>query len=135
MSVSCFGPSELHAPRAQLGDDLVEALLLDGAHAAGGQAQRDPALLGLEPEALRVQVRQEAAPPLVVGVGDAVTDSRLLAGDFADAGHTCNLERNQVLRGLAGRSGSTPGRALYQPGGGISRREGPKGRTGSRRSV
>src|SRR5215467_223301 len=122
MSVSCLRPSELHALRAQLGDDLVDALLLDGAHAVGRQAQRHPALLGLEPEALRVQVRQEAAALLVVGVRDAIADGRLLASDFADAGHTSNLEINQVLRGLTGRSGSTPGRALYQPGGGISRR-------------
>src|SRR5215469_13143705 len=113
--------SELVALGAQLGDDLVDAFLLDGAHAAGRQTQRHPALLRLHPEALRMQVRQEAAALLVVGVRDAVTDGRLLAGDLADAGHTNNLERFQSLRIEGARLLRFPGRALYQPGGGISR--------------
>src|SRR5271170_2030286 len=83
--------SEPAALGTQLLEDLVDALLLHGAHAVRGQPQRDPALLGFHPETLRVQVRQEAAALLVVGVGDAVTDGRLLAGDLADAGHTNNL--------------------------------------------
>ncbi len=45
-----------------------------------------------EPETLRMQVRQEAAALLVVGVRDAISDARLLTGHFADAGHTDNLE-------------------------------------------
>src|SRR5215469_11785397 len=110
------GGSELVALGAQLRDDLVDAPLLEGTHAVGREAQRHPALLGLEPETLRVQVRQEAAALLVVGVGDAVTDSRLLAGDLADAGHTINLEIS-VTYGLKGRAYPIPGRALYQPGG------------------
>jgi len=80
---------------AQFLDDLLDALLLHGTHAVGAQAQGDPALLGLHPEPLRMQVRQEAATLLVVGVRDTVTDGRLLAGDLADAGHTNNLERFQ----------------------------------------
>src|SRR5579862_6621843 len=104
-----YGASELQALCAQLGDDLVDALLLEGTHAAGREPQPHPALLGLEPEALRVQVRQEATALLVVGVRDAVTDGRLLASDFADAGHSCNLERNQRLRSLAGRTGVNSG--------------------------
>jgi hypothetical protein len=42
-----------------------------------------------------MQVRQEAAALLVVGVGDSVTDGRPLAGDLTDAGHTYNLEKIQ----------------------------------------
>src|SRR5262245_48959254 len=85
--------SDLYALPAQLVDDDFDALLLDGAHARGRHTQAHPALLALEPETLRVQVRQEAAALLVVGVGDAVSDSRLLAGDFADAGHGIDLRR------------------------------------------
>src|SRR5215469_12185972 len=95
--------SDLVALDAQLGDDLVDALLLDGAHAARRQTQRHPALLRLHPEALRMQVRQEAAALLVVGVRDAVTDGRLLAGDLADAGHTNNL---RGISGLGSRDAS-----------------------------
>src|SRR5262249_19856403 len=132
-------PSDLHALCAQLGDDLVDALLLEGAHAAGREAQRHPALLGLEPEALRVQVRQEAAALLVVGVRDAVTDGRLLAGDLADAGHSYNLETNQRLRSFARwvRVGSGPGfiparrRDLKEPGGTPVQRSLAHGRPGA----
>src|SRR5262249_31953135 len=70
------------------GDDGLDALLLDGAQAVGRDAQRHPPLLRLHPEALRMQVRQEAAALLVVRVGDAVTDGGLLASDLADPGHT-----------------------------------------------
>src|SRR5580692_4921923 len=87
-------PSDLAARGANFREHLVDAPLLDGAHAVGAQAQRDPALLGLDPEPLRVQVRQEAAAFPVVGVRDAVTDAWLLAGDFANAGHTNNLENS-----------------------------------------
>src|SRR6267378_2324025 len=82
---------ELVAPGAQLGDDLVDAALLDGAHAAGGQPQSHPALLRLDPEALRVQVGQKAPARLVVGVGDSVPHRGLLASDLANAGHTLTL--------------------------------------------
>src|SRR5215469_16203033 len=98
-----LGVSELVALGAQLRDDLVDALLLDGAHAARRQAQRHPALLSLHPEALRVQIREEAAALLVVGVRDAVSDGWLLAGDLADAGHTNNLGE---FSGLGSRSAS-----------------------------
>src|SRR6185437_1483503 len=84
----------LHALRAQLGNDLVDALLFDGTQAVRGNAQGYPALLGFHPEPLRVQVRQEAAALLVVGVRDAVTNAWFLAGDFANAGHTNNLENS-----------------------------------------
>ena len=82
----------LHALRAQLGNDLVDALLFNRTQPVRGNAQGHPTLLGLDPETLRTQVRQKAAALLVVGVRDAVTDGRLLAGDFANAGHTNNLE-------------------------------------------
>ena len=42
-------------------------------------------VLRIEP--LRMQVRQEAPPLLVVRVRDAVSNRRALTGDFADAGH------------------------------------------------
>src|ERR1700730_5910510 len=91
---SCLAASlELVPLGAQLGDDLVDAPLLDGAHAAGGQPQSHPALFRLDPEALRVQVGQKAPTRLVVGVGDSVPDTRLLASDFANAGHTLTLMR------------------------------------------
>src|SRR5690606_4224019 len=64
----------------------------------------------LEPEALHMQVRQEAAALLVVRVRDAVTDGRLLAGDVADPGHSDLPSRIRDL----GRPAGAPERArLY----------------------
>ncbi len=39
----------------------------------GGHAQRDPALLRLEPETLAMQVRQEAATAPIVRMRDAIS--------------------------------------------------------------
>src|SRR6266478_427196 len=129
------GGLELVALGAQLGDDLVDAALLDGAHAAGGQPQGHPALFRLDPEALRVQVGQKAPALLVVSVGDSVPHGRLLAGDLANAGHTITLRdysglesrrfprtalytslaaRSQVSR-FAGGEGSAYGAAPRRP--------------------
>src|SRR5207253_7792913 len=84
--------SELVALGPQLREHLVDAALLDGAHPVGAQPQGHPALLGLDPEALRVQVGQKAAALLVIGVGDSVAGRRLLAGDLANAGHISIVE-------------------------------------------
>src|SRR4051812_34353160 len=79
---------QLHALGAELGEHTIDALLLNRAQAGGRNAQRYPALFGLDPETLCMQVGQEATTPLVVRVRDAITDCRPLAGDLADAGHT-----------------------------------------------
>src|SRR5215213_956937 len=82
--------SELDALGAQLADHGLDALLLDRAQAAGRDAQADEATLALYPEALHVQVRQEAPATPVVGVGHRVAGHRPLAGDLTDSGHGCN---------------------------------------------
>src|SRR5688572_31745007 len=81
---------QLDALEAQLGNDLLDALLLDRAQAAGRDAQADEATLALQPEALHVQVRQEPPATPVVRVGDRVAGHRPLAGDLTDSGHGCN---------------------------------------------
>src|SRR5690349_15789187 len=77
---------------AEVRDHGVDAVLFDGAQAARGDAQADPATFTLEPEALGMQIRQEAATLLVIGVGNAVADSNALARDFADAAHKVREE-------------------------------------------
>src|SRR6478735_8681893 len=105
--------SDLHAVGAQLGNDYVDALLFDRAQRIRGDAQADPALLALEPETLRMQVRQEAATLLVVGVRGAITSGRPLAGNFADAGHTELPSSGSDLREPQGCTRKSA--ALYQP--------------------
>jgi hypothetical protein len=70
-----------------VGEDGVDAVLFDGAQATRGNTQGNPTALGFDPEALGVQIRQEAAALLVIGVGNAIADSNALARDFADAAH------------------------------------------------
>ena len=58
----------LFAAGAQFGQNDVDATLIDNAHALGGDAQTHEALLGLDPEAMMLQVRQETTTGFVVRV-------------------------------------------------------------------
>src|SRR5210317_2064330 len=77
----------LDAALAHVGDDRVDAVFVDNAHALGGQAQLEPAILGFDPELVRVQVGQKAATCAVVGVRHVVSANRFLTGYLADPGH------------------------------------------------
>src|SRR5688572_8177197 len=114
----CSRSLDVLALGAQLGDDLLDALLVDDPQALPRDAQPNEALLVLEPETLRVQIRQEAALRLVVRVGNLVPDHRPFAGDLADPGHGVILSKASKGRGLypltpsAGKAkGLKPGRA------------------------
>src|SRR4249919_2109878 len=79
--------SDLFAAGAEFGQDDVDAVLVDGAQRVRGNLQLDPAVFAGDPETTLVQVGQEAAAGLVVGVRDVVTRLHALAGNLADAGH------------------------------------------------
>ncbi len=66
--LSALGTLDRDAFGAQFGNDGLDALLFDGAQAVGRHAQADEAALALDPETLHVQVGEEAATTLVVGV-------------------------------------------------------------------
>src|SRR5580658_2150958 len=119
-------PLQLLALLAHLGNDHVDALLLDGPQAVRGHAQRHPALFRLEPETLVVQVRQEAATAAVVRVRDSIARGGALASDLADAGHKLNLCDQLVTECRITRTVRW-GRALYQPQRLPARHGGPRG--------
>src|SRR5215510_6139752 len=79
--------SDVGSGGAEFRDHLFEAPLLDRAQSARRELERHPAAFALQPEALHVQVRQEAAALLDVRVGDLVAGARALSGDLADSGH------------------------------------------------
>src|SRR5690625_2303312 len=79
--------SDLFAALAQVGEDGVDAVLVDGTQALGGDAQLHPAVLGSDPEAALVEVGHETAAGIVLRVRDVVAARRALAGDLADSGH------------------------------------------------
>src|SRR5882672_1903351 len=95
---------------AQVGDDLLDADLLDHSQAAARHPELHEALLVLHPKALRVQIRQEPALRLVVRVGNLVARHRPFPGDLANLRHRWILER-----GVLERSGTIPaGRGVRQ---------------------
>src|SRR5688572_20307483 len=96
----CSRSLDVLALGAQLGDDLLDALLVDDPQALPRDAQPNEALLVLEPETLRVQVRQKPALRLVVRVGNLVPDHRPFAGDFADPRHGVIPKQASKGRGL-----------------------------------
>src|SRR5262249_13040960 len=113
-------------------DHGFQAQLVDGAHALGRDPQGHEALLALQPETVRVQVRQPTAPRLVVGVRDVVPGGGRLARDLADSRHGSDPLRDRPPRDRGGRKGgyfsSRPPfgkhfRGLYKAG---QRQERPK---------
>src|SRR5690606_425551 len=79
--------SDLFAAGTEVGEDGVDAVLVDGAQGLGGNTELDPAVLAGDPEAALMQVRHEAAAGLVHGMRDVVSGRRTLAGDLAYTGH------------------------------------------------
>jgi hypothetical protein len=75
------------ACRGRPGEDFVDALLVDQAKRCIGDAQAHPAVFALDPEAARLEVGQEAAFGLVIGVRDVVADHRRFPGHLAYTGH------------------------------------------------
>src|SRR5579859_1059761 len=78
---------ELVATGTQFGQNDVDTLLVDRAQTGIADSHVHPAVFALDPEATVLQVGQKTALGLVVGVGDAVPDHRLLAGYFTYSRH------------------------------------------------
>src|SRR3546814_15474255 len=88
--------SDLFAAGAQVGQDDVDAVLVDGAHGGCGNAQFHPTVLTGDPEAALVQVGEETAAGFVVGVRDVVAAHHALAGDLTSP------DRKSVVWGKRG---------------------------------
>ena len=78
-------PELNNATRTKIGEYDIDTVLVDEADASGGKAEADEAVFALDPEAAALQIRQEAALGVVVGVRNIVSHHRLLAGDDTDA--------------------------------------------------
>src|ERR1051326_3949768 len=78
---------DLLAAGAEVRDDRSQSELVDQAHAARADADRDPALLVFEPEALVLEVDLEAALRVPIRVAHVRAHHRLLSGYLALARH------------------------------------------------
>src|SRR3546814_14100727 len=72
--------SDLFAAGAQVGQDDVDAVPVDGAHGGCGNAQFHSTVFTGDPEAALVQVGEETAAGFVVGVRCGVAANHALAG-------------------------------------------------------
>src|SRR5437773_8874342 len=79
--------SDVLAARAQLGQDDVDAVLVDRAQPGVGQPQAHPAVLALDPELATLQVRHEPPPGPVVSVGNVVAHHRGFPRYYTNASH------------------------------------------------
>src|SRR6478672_8102142 len=80
--------SDVLAARAHLGKHGFDTVLVDGAQASVGQAQADPAIFAVDPEPTTLQIRQEPALGLVVGVGNVVPNHGGLTCDLTNPSHS-----------------------------------------------
>jgi hypothetical protein len=85
----------LRALGSQIRNHLLDTELVDDPQAVLRHLQPDEAFFVLEPETLRVQIRQETATRSVVGVGHRVPHHRPLAGDLTNPGHRSFLARRK----------------------------------------
>src|SRR6266852_8857608 len=81
------GMSDVLAARAKVRQHRIDTVLVDRAQCGVGQPQIDPAVLALDPKATALQVRQEPALGLVVGMGNVVPNHRGFARDLTDSSH------------------------------------------------
>ena len=81
---SCL-PELNNATRTKIGEYGVNAVFVDQADASGRKAQPNEAVFAFDPDAAALQIGQEAALGVVVGVRNIVSHHRLLAGDDTDA--------------------------------------------------
>ena len=84
------GPNQaldLFAAGTEVGNNHVNAQLVDGAHTLGGNTQTHKTLFAFHPETMVVQVREEPALGFVVGVGNIITGDGTLPGNLANFRH------------------------------------------------
>jgi hypothetical protein len=80
-----------HALRTQIGENGINALLVDGTKTGIGQAQTNPTVFRFDPKAAVLQIWQEAALGFVVGVGNIVTHHWGFARNLANTRHDVPL--------------------------------------------
>src|SRR5690606_29744591 len=97
--------SDLFAACAEVGQNGIDPVLVDGAHGVGGNTQLDPAVLAGDPEPALVRVGLDAAAGLVHGVRDVVAGRRSLAGYLAYTGH---YAPRKVVGASLGQGGGGP---------------------------
>src|SRR5438309_4860913 len=80
--------SDVLAARTHLGKHGFDTVLVDGAQTGVRQAQVHPAVFAVDPEATTLQVREEPALGLVVGVGNVVPNHGGLTCDLTYPSHS-----------------------------------------------
>src|SRR5690606_37090495 len=77
----------LFATGTQFSQNCIDAFFIDYTHTFSRYTKSNKTLFALNPETVRVQVRQETAFSRVQCVGTVITGHRTLASNLADSGH------------------------------------------------
>jgi hypothetical protein len=83
----CRLPRLDRASGAHIGENGVDAFLVDQTNACGGESDADEAVFAFNPETTALQIREESAFGFVVSVRNIVSHHRLFAGDLTYASH------------------------------------------------
>ena len=76
---------------SEVGDDLLDTVLVYDTKALVRHAQTHETLLGFDPKTLVLQVRQKASSRLVVRMGNVIASHRTLSSHLANLGHEISL--------------------------------------------
>jgi hypothetical protein len=82
-----LSPLDFFAAPADIGENGIDAALVDNPHPMVRDAQTHPPVFAFHPKPVIVQIRVEQSLGLVVGVGNIVTHNTALAGDLTYSGH------------------------------------------------
>src|SRR5688572_13182202 len=104
--------SDLFAAGAHVGEDGVDAVLVDRAQRVHGKTQLHPAVLRRNPEAALVKIGKETAAGLVVRMRDVVARLHALAGHLANSAHGQTPGSIGTVRSPDGGGPATSGEAV-----------------------
>jgi hypothetical protein len=90
----------LYAASAKLTENGINAALVDDTHTFGRNTQAHETVLGLDPETVMLQVRQEATTGFVVCVGNIIPGNRTLTGYLTDSRHTISPLKPHAQPGM-----------------------------------
>src|SRR5471032_1362473 len=88
---------DFFATGAHVGQDGIDADLVDYTQTSVGQTQGDPAVFRFNKNTTVLQVRQETTFGFVVCVGNIVADHRLLPSNLANTCHNALLKRHSTI--------------------------------------
>jgi hypothetical protein len=90
----------LYTAGTKLAENDINAALVNDTHTLGRKAQTHKTILGLDPETVMLQIRQEATTGFVVCMGNVVPGNRTLTSYLTDSRHTISPLKPHAQPGM-----------------------------------